>query len=575
MTERLRRRGAGILILPIVVVGVACQGLPEHGSEHDIEVLATFDGGVITVEDVDRAVLEGSITDRVRPDDDAAGWYEAIIDELVIDRLLLAEAESGAADIESILAGLDREARREAVVAVFLERTLPSREEITEEEVSRYYSDHSELYLRPARREVSHLFLRRTNDTSEEELEQEMLVYRGQILSGVSFARLAAEHSDSESRHRGGQLGWLRADEIDEGLADVLFSLPVGVPSEPIVTPEGVHLFLITTAIEGKRFTVAEVRKGIERTIAFEHREAAVARLTDDLPRPANFFVVDGEELGYLLESGDNQAVVLRIGDFEESLEQLRTRVTRMVDPGGPSPELPQRVLALLERRELIFLHAEGEGLAADPEVIRRVDSARRREVVSVMRQRALLRALEDHGDRVEAFYEANRMRYSSPLRLDVRRLVVPMDPATANATMEALERIRTAPSPSRRAEEMASELGGELEAMGWRTVAQLARLRPLAAELSAGLGPGQASPPFRTLDTMEVVLVDGRQEPQPLPFASVYDRVRNDYLLHNLQEVYREWMTERLEEAGRQVFGERVAALAEDPSQLGTRDGK
>jgi peptidyl-prolyl cis-trans isomerase SurA len=66
-------------------------------------------------------------------------------------------------------------------------------------------------------------------------------IYR-QLLLGANFSEMAIRHSDSQTGLEGGQLGWLKGDQLPTMFYNVVGDLEVGEVSEPIRTVSGFHI---------------------------------------------------------------------------------------------------------------------------------------------------------------------------------------------------------------------------------------------------------------------------------------------------------------------------------------------
>lgn len=549
-----------------LVVGCGPEGPPEQEAGTGPEVLAVYSGGTVTAEDVDQTILGTPTQEGRLAEEKTADWYEGLIRQIVADRLLLEEAKLlGVPEAPEFLASFD-ESRRQVMMEAYLARNPPRPEPVTNEDLRRTYDSHRERYSQPDRRYVLHIFRRREPGTSLDDLKAEVSGLRERLLQGESFARLAREHSDSETRHQGGTLGWVDPGKFPPALDKLLFSLPVGTPSEPIPTADGVHLFLVESAIEAKSYAFEEVKTVIRRQLEAERSEEAMARLVEDLPLPPGSFVADPEELRALVRGGDPRAVVLRIGDYELHLGRFRTLVAdRRASSGGQQqPDLALRLLRFLEQRERIYLQATAQGIDGDPQVVERLAELKDRDLVLFYRRRALDQKLTREPERLQAYYESNRMRFAAPLRLKLRRLTVPLAAGDANAAMARLEHARAElDAGTTDLEALASELGGSVEDLGWRTLKGLGPPGSQAQLLAADLEAGGHSPPFRTKSTLELLEAVERREPEPPPLASILDRVRAAYLEDHRQELYRAWLEEVLAEAELRIFQDRVEDLA------------
>ena len=78
----------------------------------------------------------------------------------------------------------------------------------------------------------------------------------GELHAGAPFAVTAAQFSQSQTALAGGDLGWVRANQLDPAVAQVVAEMPVGAVSNPIAVPGG--LDIVTLA--GKRIIGQDIR---------------------------------------------------------------------------------------------------------------------------------------------------------------------------------------------------------------------------------------------------------------------------------------------------------------------------
>ncbi len=526
------------------------------------DAVAVWDGGHLTARELELRILELPAGERRPEDGDFAAWHQRLAREAALEEILAAEArQSGLTE--------DPEARRalaelesEALAAAYLERRLPPLEPVTEDDVRALYEERREALARPAQRVVYHLFRRREPGMPTARLRAELLALRRRIVDGESFALVAREHSQSETRHRDGLMGTFRRGQVDPKLGDLLFELPVKTPSEPMLTPQGGHLFWIETASEERRFELADVGRDLVAEIRRERRGEAIDALVAGVELPAGSYLPADDDLRVLLSSAGGGALVLRVGDFDLRFAQLAERLSAAPPSKESWQERGRRLVKWLERRERLALAARGEGLDREPEVAARLERLASAELA---RRRAEQRMLADAGERemtLRAFYENNRSRYSEPLRLLLDRLRVPIDdPGLAASLMARLEGASRDPGPDQLdLAALAAELGGELEPLEWMSFERLRRQLPRAAELVAPLGEGAVTPPFRTAEHLEMLRVRERREPAALPFEAARERVAQDYLEAHGQTVYRQLSDRILRARGYRPLIDRLA---------------
>jgi len=454
-------------------------------------------------------------------------------------------------------------------VEAYLEHHLPEMEAVTEADARDWYDSHRQQWVQQGRREVHNIFLRATEGSTADRLGEQADEIRRRFERGESFAALAEQYSDSESRHQGGFIGWLERHRLPPEAAEVVFTLEEGRLSEPLETPQGLHLFLVNGIVEHRDVSFSEAQPQIVARLTADRRDALVSELAAGIPEVPDTFVARGEDLVDLMRHGEADAVVLRVGTFRLNAGQLRQMTAKTIANGqAPSEGLPERLVELMARRERIFAEASRQGLTGESEVVFRLETAMTRAELNIRRQRVIERSLDADPEPMTAWFETNRRRFSTPLRLEISRLIVPLDVSTIDATVPVLEGLSRTDGSSDALEEVAESLGGRIERDGWKTLNEIAAIRPMAARLASALPVGGVSPPYRTSSTLEVLAVDGRQEPEAQALAAVYDRVRSEYLKLYGAEVYGRWARTSLAEAELSIFTERVVVSGGTPQK-------
>jgi parvulin-like peptidyl-prolyl isomerase len=508
--------------------------------------VATFQGGNVTAADIDRAILDLPAGQRQPADGDLLTWYERIARDLAMQAVLLEEARQGGLEKDPEFAKLREEARRQAVVAVYLEKALPPQPAPSAAEIEAYYRDHAKDFRSPPARLTYHLFRRVAPGADPAPVLAEVRRLRERTLAGEDFAALAAESSESESRHQKGLLGWVTPGKVAPDLERVIFSLEPRVPSQPLKTAAGVHLLWVASETPAKTLTFAEVRNAIGFVLAAESRQAAIDRLIP--AAPADGFVPTADQLRGLFEAGDPAAEALRVGDYRLTLGQLQARLLAGqvgVTTGRDTPA--HALVTTLERRERLYRVAVEKGIDRSPEAEARVGRLADRELAALQLRKRLAERIERDPKRLQDYYDANRSRFSTPLRLRVQRVTVPLK-GDANQVMARLERSRPEVEAGRLdLARLAADLGGTLQDPAWELPSQVAQRERRPPAQAAGLKAGRVSPPYRTEDRIEMARVLERAEPEPQPLEKVRERVRTDLLVTQRQDEYASLVEETL----------------------------
>ena len=251
---------------------------------------------------------------------------------------------------------LDRYMAPERARVSYLELRLDDMDDGTplgEEAVAAYYKAHTLNFMTPELRKLRQIFLK-----GEESEELAQALYQ-RIQEGEDFSELARAHSqDALSRDRGGEVGWVAAEDLPEDLGALVFSLEPGKVSEPINTERGTYLLDVQELEPSRLRPLEEVR---DQVIEQARRDDLESR-----------YAATAEELGLLAYENPESLAV--------AAEQLSMNV-RSTDL-LPLTALPEGVLsqsAVLEvlRRDEVLregMNSDRIDLEADWSVVVRVD---------------------------------------------------------------------------------------------------------------------------------------------------------------------------------------------------------
>ena len=106
---------------------------------------------------------------------------------------------------------------------------------------------------------ISEIFLSATPETADETLANANRIAQ-QIRSGASFLAYARQFSEASTAAVGGDLGWVRAEQLPEPLAQAAQAIPVGAVSDPIAVPGG---FSIVSVQDKRQFLTADPRDAV------------------------------------------------------------------------------------------------------------------------------------------------------------------------------------------------------------------------------------------------------------------------------------------------------------------------
>ena len=533
---------------------------PEPRPESTLDanlVIARTSTTAITAADVERYVGRQGAISAGPASATLSERYVAIARRMVVEELLLAEAEAkgfgGAAGSQ----GLDRQQRRHIYSQQFL-RHQGDPEPTTEAQLQAHFEGVKARLDQPERRRVSHIFLRYTDASDHEEVRQRLEEIRLLVEAGHPFSLMAREHSESESRHRDGLLGFVERGIFPPDFDEIVFALEPETPSDVASTRDGAHLFYVHNVLPAQEVEYDDVRELLRRELTLQQQVDRLRAAASSIPSPEVVQLVEPERLLALLGSAPPDQPLAKVGDVvitvAELREQLQTWSRHLAEL--TSHELPSQILQGLSSREVIFQHIlerekNGEDTGLQEEEIAR--ASHEMWIDELARQKMVAR-LDANFELLEEYRQQHALRFSSPLRVKLERLWV-QPGESGSATMGELEAARRALDLGDiTLSQLARQLGGTVERSQSLSVPELLMSDPKAVGFVPLLLPGEHSPPYFHRGRLTMFTLLERTEPQPLPLDEVRELVISDYLQQHSVAVFEEIADEMLEEAGFEV---------------------
>ncbi len=191
-------------------------------------------------------------------------------------------------------------------------RAIPDSElTYTEEDLKRYFQEHLDKYR--AKERVNLQFVRFSKLPSEQDVQEALERAKTaleEIKSGTPPEEVARYYSDDDyTRKTGGDVGWMKLEQVPADVRPVLDTLPTGKFSEPFHTRRGwevvrvldrkgdsLHVWRITVAIRTSSQTKEEARRKAEdflnlaREVGFDSAAKALGvQVSETRPFPREF----------------------------------------------------------------------------------------------------------------------------------------------------------------------------------------------------------------------------------------------------------------------------------------------
>ncbi len=238
-------------------------------SKASSQVLATFDGETITVEDYKEALktLPVQLQWAVSQNKELRARF---LDNLITKRMLVKTAkESGIKEDAEMKRKLE-EFKNELILDRYLKSKLGNIK-VTDAEAKAYYNKHKDEFTTPKKVRARHILVK-----TQKEAEK---IYQ-ELKKGADFAQLAKKYSiDKASAQKGGELGFFTKGDMVKAFSDAAFALKPGEISKPVKTPFGYHIIQVEEVKAPKQKSFSEVKEDIKKQLLKEKQQAAFDKL--------------------------------------------------------------------------------------------------------------------------------------------------------------------------------------------------------------------------------------------------------------------------------------------------------
>lgn len=154
-----------------------------------------------------------------------------------------------------------RMVRKDVTVDQMSARKLAAVAEPGEEEIRAFFAAYPDKLREQERIRVSHILLPLDPEDPDKGMETAQALKAK--LAHEDFAAMARQHSLCASAPGGGELGFIRREDVDPSFADAAFAQVVGEVGDPVRTPYGLHLIKVTAHERPAPPTLEEARSRI------------------------------------------------------------------------------------------------------------------------------------------------------------------------------------------------------------------------------------------------------------------------------------------------------------------------
>lgn len=258
----MRRSVTPAIALALSLAVAACGGGSgdERAPERGDRAVARVEGETIWTSDVRREAVAQGLIGEGEPFDPTSVLFRRVLDEVIDQKLLAAEAERRGLD-KSPLAQRRLEATRERILGDMLVETVVNAS-ISPQAVQTLYQEQLRLA-----RTSEELRVRLILSPSKEAADGIM----GLLGQGASFEAVAMERSiDAATRFSGGDLGYSTLDVMPEAYANALRDKPAGSTVGPFQTEGGWAILRVEDRRRETAPTLEQARPQIVRYLTYD-----------------------------------------------------------------------------------------------------------------------------------------------------------------------------------------------------------------------------------------------------------------------------------------------------------------
>lgn len=171
-----------------------------------------------------------------------------------------------------------------ALEYVVLDPAKVAVEPISDEAVAAAFEARKTRYRQPEKRHVRHILISKSGGDQTPPQAVELLYAELQGKDENGFAEVAkARSEDPATRDRGGDLGWVTAEDLPAPLAQAVFAQPATGLLGPVASDFGWHLIWVAAIEPAKEPSLAEVAEELRAELAQEARKKRFAQLSAEL----------------------------------------------------------------------------------------------------------------------------------------------------------------------------------------------------------------------------------------------------------------------------------------------------
>lgn len=269
------KRITGILIaltLAVVITGCAKKGG---------QILARVNNTVITLDEFNKKIemLPKQYQDIVK------NQKKNFLDDIVKEELLYQEALKSNIDKDPETQKVVEEAKKKIIVFRLINDRVNEKVSVSDEEIKKYYDEHSEDFLMPERWRASHILV-----SARQEAED----IKNKLAGGASFEDIAKEKSKDATAKQGGDVGYFSKGQLIPEFETACLALEIGQISDIVETKFGYHIIKLMDKKSPEVQKFEDVKDLIKKEREREQQKGLFENMMNDLMKSGKVTINSG-----------------------------------------------------------------------------------------------------------------------------------------------------------------------------------------------------------------------------------------------------------------------------------------
>ena len=285
------------------------------------KIVVVVNDEVITQGDIDRILrpLYQQNKDTLTAEDMAEKLDEArktLLKRLINDKLLLAEARRKEIEVEQseidaklgevkkrfpseeefiqaitqeniLLSDLEKQYKERIMIDKIIDQEVRWAVAITPNEALTYYDENKKDFNEPKKVKLHSILIRVGENHPSAKAEKLARRILSRLEEGGDFAALAKQYSEGPYADSGGDMGWVKENDLMERINELVFNMEINEISGILETTLGFHIFKVEGKTPARTKTYQEVKTRIEEILYRTKVEEKLIKWLDELKENA------------------------------------------------------------------------------------------------------------------------------------------------------------------------------------------------------------------------------------------------------------------------------------------------